>query len=680
MKPPSTRRPGGRMGKLARAGLVGLLAAGTAIAAAGSAAAEPAVSGETVPAPTSPMVGGYLLQGTPNFSSIRMELVTHFYWAFSTINNGKCTTASQAGIDAVKAQRLKQPSLKVLRSLGGWGGRGFSDAAATDAGRKTLVTSCIDAFIANGVADGIDLDWEFPVSGGLNNIGYRAEDRENMNLLVDEFRTQLNAYADSKGKSRRDFLVTAALPAGRWQDSGDNVTGAPYDVLKSFDLATLGRTLDTINIMTYDMGTGYSPISMFNQPLYKHPLDTTGDPYNSIDAAVKLYQAQGVPANKLTLGAEFTLSRGFQTVDDLNNGLFRKWTATGCGTATMANALRPGTTALVNWDPYVLSPYVWDPAARRFCSQENAQSLGIRAQYAKDNGLNGMFTWELTGDAQGSQLRAIALPFTPEKVVAAPAPTVKGASIMAGQGTAFSGEVARVTGSSAASLTAEINWGDNTHSAAVVVPLGNGTYSVTGTHTYAKAGSYTLTVATIDPDPINSRMVNAVANVGSVDPGQQTIITEVTGGALSLSVSDNTPIDLGKVQLNGQDQIVSGALKAITVVDPRGNNAGWSLTGQVSDFRGTGTATIPAANLAWAPTAAVVPGSLNLEHSTTTTPKVVAGPALIPGKGLSTAHTLCSSNLGASTGKFTCGGGLNLGVPFDTPVGAYTAVLTVTLI
>jgi hypothetical protein len=72
-----------------------------------------------------------------------------------------------------------------------------------------------------------------------------------------------------------------------------------------------------------------------------------------------------------------------------------------------------------------------------------------------------------------------------------------------------------VTGSSAASLTAEINWGDNTHSAAVVRALGGGTFSITGTHTYAESGNYTLTVTTVDPDPLNSRMVNAVACPGS---------------------------------------------------------------------------------------------------------------------------------------------------------------------
>ena len=676
--PPRTRQ---RLRRVLGAMLVPILAAGVLLATSSAARADDPPAGETVPALPGPVVGGYLLQGTPNFSSIKMDLVTHFWWAFSTISNGRCTTATTGGINAVKAERALYPNLKVIRSIGGWGAGGFSDVASTDAKRKAFVASCISSFVDNGAADGFDIDWEFPVSGGLTSIGYSPDDRQNVNLLVNEFRTELNAWADAHGKSHRDMILTAALPAGRWQDIGDNVHGAPYDVLKSFDLATLGRTLDNINLMTYDMGTGYSPVSMLNQPLYNHPLDTTGDPNNSADAMVKLFEAQGVPANKISLGVEFTLTRGFQVTDTLNNGLFRPWTATGCGTASMSNALKAGSSVLLNWDPYVYEPYLWDPSQRRLCSYENAQSLGLRAQYAKTHGLNGVFTWELSGDSSGSQLRAIAQPFEPDKVVAAPAPTVVGKSIIAAKGQEFSGAVASVIGSSAASLTAEINWGDNTHSAATVTPgTDPGTFTVSGTHTYADTGHFTLTIATVDPDPINSRMVNGSASVGTVLPVQETITTKVSGGPLTISVPDNTPIALNPVTLNGLDQIVDGHLNPVTVLDPRGTNSGWSLTGQVSDFTGSASGIIPAADLGWEPTASFVPGTLNLVHNNPTTPVVIPGGPLAPGAGLSTAHTLCFASPGASTGKFSCGGALHLGVPFDTPVGSYTAVLTITLI
>ncbi|WOP17823.1 glycoside hydrolase family 18 protein [Raineyella sp. LH-20] len=484
---------------------------------------------EEVPAPSAPVIGGYLLQGTPNFSTIDMSVVTDFQWAFSTITDpalgdagGRCTTASQAGIDAVLAQRAKQPDLRVIRSIGGWGARYFSQVARTPESREKFVSSCMDAFITNGVADGFDLDWEFPTAGGMPDIGYDANDRENMNLLVNEFRKQLDAYADANGLNRRDFWMTAALPAGRWQDSGNGVTGAPYDVLKSFDLDFLGKALDSINIMTYEMGTGYVPVSMPNQPLYADPKDTTGDPYNSGDAMIRLFIDQGVAPNKITWGAMFTGGRGFVVGDTTNGGMWQPWTATGCGSGTnavnWANAQRDDRSVLVYWDDTTKNQWFFDPVQKRVCSAESPQTLALRAQYAKDMGLNGFFSWQLnsTSGSNNAELRSVARVFYPQLVHEPAAPTVTGTPVAVANGVEFNGEVARVTGSSASALTAVINWGDLTRSTATVVPLGNGQFSVRGQHTYAKAGNYTATVATIDPAYINSVTANTQVTVGAV--------------------------------------------------------------------------------------------------------------------------------------------------------------------
>ncbi|GAA2328874.1 glycosyl hydrolase family 18 protein [Dactylosporangium salmoneum] len=161
---------------------------------------------------------------------------------------------------------------------------------------------------------------------------------------------------------------------------------------------------------------------------------------------------------------------------------------------------------------------------------------------------------------------------------------------------------------------------------------------------------------------------------------QTTITATVAGGPLSLAVANTSPVVLPTVALNGQDQVVTGPLGHVTVVDSRGTNAGWNVTGQVSDFRSpAGNQTIAAANLGWAPTAGLVPGGMNLVR-TTSDSVVTAGQAKVPGSGLSTPQTLCSSAAGASTGTFDCGATLNLGVPYNAALGTYTGVLTLTLI
>ena len=89
--------------------------------------------------------------------------------------------------------KAKYPYLKVFISIGGysWSGN-FSNAALTDASRKAFVKSCIDLYFNTykGVFDGIDIDWELPVSGGLTKG--RPEDKHNFTLLLAEFRRQLD--------------------------------------------------------------------------------------------------------------------------------------------------------------------------------------------------------------------------------------------------------------------------------------------------------------------------------------------------------------------------------------------------------------------------------------------------------------------------------------------------------
>ncbi len=63
---------------------------------------------------------------------------------------------------------------------------------------------------AFGVFDGIDLDWEWPATeGNVGNV-IRPEDKANFLALVQEFRSQLNAYGSTVGKT---YELTAFLPA-----------------------------------------------------------------------------------------------------------------------------------------------------------------------------------------------------------------------------------------------------------------------------------------------------------------------------------------------------------------------------------------------------------------------------------------------------------------------------------
>ncbi|MBU8976082.1 glycoside hydrolase family 18 protein [Lysobacter sp. MMG2] len=361
-----------------------------------------------------PIIGAYYPGGSAArypVSKIPADTVTHVFYAFARIEDGRCVVAPDAAahFKALAELKRRHPKLRTLISIGGWEAGGFSDAALTAESRERFVSSCMAMFFDThrGSFDGVDIDWEFPVYGGPKEITARPEDRRNMTLLAQEFRVQLDKRGAQDGKT---FLLTAALPAGRMQSDG------PYDPARSFDLAALGRTLDFINLMTYDMGTAFSTVSTFNAPLREVPQDPLPAElrrYNNVEGAVEFYRAHGVSADKLVLGVPF-YGRGFRVKDADNDGLYRPYTepyAAGDWREIRAKLL-DNPKWKRHWHPVAQTPYLFNADECVFVSYEDPESIGLRSQLAKEHGLRGVFMWELTGDdEQHSLLKAMAQPF-----------------------------------------------------------------------------------------------------------------------------------------------------------------------------------------------------------------------------------------------------------------------------
>lgn len=190
--------------------------------------------------------------------------------------------------------------------------------------------------------------------------------------------------------------------------------------------------------------------------------------------------------------------------------------------------------------------------------------------------------------------------------------------------------------------------------------------------------------------PCSLDQVITVPIVGDVMTMEQAGQFVTLGGVADPGTGTCNP---GPVVLNGQPQGACGALNDVTVVNARGTDDDWSLTGQVTDFTNapgagpcpaTNPATwnnhcIPGDNLGWFPTAVVshvvVPGDV-----ATVTPGSSITPPATPGSGLGSApRSLCSSPTNHSGGTFTCGAGLVLVVPASASAGSYTGTLTLTL-
>lgn len=293
----------------------------------------------------------------------------------------------------------RHPHLQIVISMGGWGGSGgFSDAAATEEGRRELAASTIELFLTRwpGVFDGIDIDWEYPVHGGLPENGYRPEDRRNCTLLFEEFRRQLDDLGQENG---RYYPLTAAIPAGKALPTS------------TFELREIAQILDLVNVMTYDIsGSAKSGITNFNAALGSSESDPRMSEearYQNVAGTVTAFLQEGVPREKLVVGMPF-YGRGYTGVPPSNHGLYQSFRD---GRAAQYHEIVAEylPTYERHWHDEAEVPWLYNPDTGIMLSYDDPESIGRKATFITNQRLGGAMFWELTGDDdQWSLLTAIA--------------------------------------------------------------------------------------------------------------------------------------------------------------------------------------------------------------------------------------------------------------------------------
>jgi chitinase len=295
-------------------------------------------------------------------------------------------------------QELKRlyPKLKVVISFGGWGqSEGFSSAAQPDHVRG-FVRSCVERFIkghfapgidAPGIFDGIDIDWEYPVEGGVTPG--RPEDTKNFTAMAAEFRRQLDAV-------RPGLLLTAALPA-------------EPELYKNFDLLNISRYMDVLSIMAYDEHWNTEPLTNLHSPLFHDPGDPSKPPADKHygDIAVRGFIAAGVPRQKIVFGVPF-YGKGWAGVKDVNHGLYQP--ATGAAESMGYKRLKdmPEDADRYYYDR-VATCSIWHE--ERFWSYDCPEAMRAKRNYVRRHRLGGVMFWELSHDTDDVELlRALVGP------------------------------------------------------------------------------------------------------------------------------------------------------------------------------------------------------------------------------------------------------------------------------
>ncbi len=252
------------------------------------------------PAPqaANPAVMAYYATKTFDLDSFATGKLTHIIFSFCHLRDNKMVVSS--AYDSVIIRRMVglkslNPRLKVILSLGGWGGcRTCSSVFSTKKGRRQFTRSVrqlTDFFHT----DGIDIDWEYPVLSSVAGYPFSPDDRDHFTALLQRLRKKL---------PRRDEISFAA-------------GGFTSYLERSVDWKKIAPFVDHINLMTYDLVNGYNTVTGHHSPLYSTPRQR-----ESADHAVRFLDSAGVPLSKLVIGAAF-YGRLFEGVDSLGDGLYR---------------------------------------------------------------------------------------------------------------------------------------------------------------------------------------------------------------------------------------------------------------------------------------------------------------------------------------------------------------------
>ena len=207
-------------------------------------------------------------------------LLTHINYAHGRFGNPKTgdggiviTESKKAPLKKVVELKSKNPKLKVMLMIGGWGAHadGFS-MMARDAAKRTAFCKAVKAHIDTYGLDGVDIDWEYPTQSADNETGCDPSDTKNFNLVLQEL---------------RETIGTSKI-----------ISFASSSSAKYVDWKTAMKYIDYVNVMTYDMGAAPNA---HNSPLHKSALFNHRSWDESIDAHVK----GGVPKGRQVMGIPF---------------------------------------------------------------------------------------------------------------------------------------------------------------------------------------------------------------------------------------------------------------------------------------------------------------------------------------------------------------------------------------
>ncbi|MBS1730873.1 MAG: glycoside hydrolase [Bacteroidetes bacterium] len=326
---------------------------------------------------------GYYAGNAEEASEYPIEYLTHIIYSFCHVKNGLLSVDNKndsATIRSLLALKQRNASLKVILSVGGWGGcMPCSEVFSTKNGRVNFSKS-VKHLLEYFQADGIDLDWEYPAISGYPGHLFQKDDKQNFTLLLEALRNQLG----------KKYEISFA--AGGFSNFLDS----------SVEWDKITPLVDRVNLMSYDLVNGFSVVSGHHTPLYATPWQK-----ESTDYAVRYLYRIGFPMNKLVIGAAF-YARVFDIFKNENNGLYMPCKFNhGISYKDFDTTKLKKEGFLYYWDSIAEAPYMYSKEKKQLISYDNEHSIYLKTKYALNQHLNGIMFWQLGDDKSTNGLLSV---------------------------------------------------------------------------------------------------------------------------------------------------------------------------------------------------------------------------------------------------------------------------------
>ncbi|XP_052866438.1 chitinase-3-like protein 2 [Anopheles cruzii] len=316
-------------------------------------------------------------------------LCTHLHIGVISIEN--CTLMIDDNVrtafNRTKALKRANPDLKILTWVGGGSVGGFTEMVENHANRKRFIQS-LKATLEHYHLDGVDLDWEFPDSGGKRRMHFSQ--------LLHEIRREYQ-------REHRTYILSVAVAAQGTL------------AYMAYDVGEINSYADYVNLMSYDFHF-YSPDlpqTGLNAPLYRRPNERSLLGTLNINESVNYWLSAGLDRSKVivglpTYGHTFTLVNPFNTrIGAPASGYGRVGTLGYASYSEVCWFLRHNIYVMQTYDEESCSPYLH--AGTEWISYDDERSLECKANFVRSNGFGGAMIFSLNTDDFGSYCAKNAL-------------------------------------------------------------------------------------------------------------------------------------------------------------------------------------------------------------------------------------------------------------------------------